>query len=186
MLKGAVDHVGNGLEPSVRMPRGPLRLTGPVLHLAHLVHMDERIQVSLIEPIERTPHRKALALYAFWSRSDGEDGPFHRCDRIDVREFRGQVAPLKALYNRSQAGITAYIASDLAHHLTNKPTRVGVVLPKTDDAKKEKHDIMDFAGRGPASNQGSEPYSYLGRDVNLFQRVSERMQEKSRLGSVGI
>src|SRR5438874_12332512 len=88
MLKGAVDHVGNGLEPSVRMPRGPLRLTGPVLHLAHLVHMDERIQVSLIEPIERTPHRKALALYAFWSRSDGEDGPFHRCDRIDVREAR--------------------------------------------------------------------------------------------------
>lgn len=60
-------------------------------------------------------------------------------------------------------------------------------LPKKDDANKEKHDIMDFANRGPASASGnSEPYSYLGRDVNLFQRVSERMQEKSRLGSVGI
>src|SRR5438093_13326981 len=88
MLKGAVDHVGDRLEASVRMPRGPLRLTGPVLHLAHLVHVDERIQISLIEPIERTPYRKALALDAFWSRSDGEDRPFHRRDRIDDREAR--------------------------------------------------------------------------------------------------
>src|SRR5439155_2160322 len=46
-----------------------------------------------------------------------------------VREFRGHVAPLKAIYNRSQAGITAYLASDVAHHLATRPTRVGVVLP---------------------------------------------------------
>src|SRR5207249_9786536 len=88
MLKGAVDHVGDRLEASVRMPRGPLRLTGPVLHLAHLVHVDERIQISLIEPIERTPYRKALALHASWSPSDGHDTPLHLRDRIDHRAPR--------------------------------------------------------------------------------------------------
>src|SRR5206468_3724178 len=88
MLKGAVDHVGDRLEPSVRMPRGPLRLTGPVLHLAHLVHVDEWVQVSLIESIERTPYRKALALDAFRSGGDGKHRTFDRDDRIDDREAR--------------------------------------------------------------------------------------------------
>src|SRR5438034_3521060 len=88
MLKGAVDHVGDGLEPAVRMPGGAFRLAGPVLHLAHLVHVDEWIQVSLIESIERTPYRKALALDAFRSGGDGEHRTFNRYGRIDVRDAR--------------------------------------------------------------------------------------------------
>ena len=46
VLEGAVDHVGDRLEAPVRVPGGALGLAGRVLHLAHLVHVDEGIQTS--------------------------------------------------------------------------------------------------------------------------------------------
>src|SRR6266540_1477317 len=48
MAQDAVDHVGDGLEPTVRMPRGPLRLSWAVVDLAHLVHVHEGVQNSKV------------------------------------------------------------------------------------------------------------------------------------------
>jgi hypothetical protein len=60
----AVDHVGHGLETAVRMPGSALRLTGRVVHLAHLVHVDERVEQAQVHAGERAPDREALALVA--------------------------------------------------------------------------------------------------------------------------
>jgi hypothetical protein len=57
VLHLAVDHVGDGLEAAVRVPRGALGLARRVLHLAHLVHVDERVQRALADPGERPPDR---------------------------------------------------------------------------------------------------------------------------------
>jgi hypothetical protein len=43
MVKDAVEHVGDCLEPAMRMPRRPLRFAGRVFHFTHLVEHDERI-----------------------------------------------------------------------------------------------------------------------------------------------
>src|SRR6266571_4899176 len=85
VLKGAVDHVGHRLEAAMRMPGGAFRLARAVLDLAHLVHMNERVEVALIEPIECAPHRKALTLDASRSGGNGEEGALLRPDRIGVR-----------------------------------------------------------------------------------------------------
>src|SRR2546425_1011299 len=85
MRKGAVDHVRDGLEAAVRMPGGAFRFARAVLDLAHLVHVNERIEVALIEPIERAAHRKALALDALRGGGNGEEGTLEGPDRTDVR-----------------------------------------------------------------------------------------------------
>ena len=51
--EGPVDHVGHRLEPAMRVPRGSLRLTRGVVDFAHLVHVDERVQVVQAHPGER-------------------------------------------------------------------------------------------------------------------------------------
>src|SRR5438132_7794537 len=85
MGKGAVDHVRDGLEAAVRMPGGAFRFAWAVFDLAHLVHVNERIEVTLIEPIERAAHGKALALDALRGGGNGEQGTLERPDRTDVR-----------------------------------------------------------------------------------------------------
>jgi hypothetical protein len=64
VLEGAVDHVGDGLEAAVRVPARALGLAGRVIHFAHLVHVDERVQVSRRDARERAHDREALALVA--------------------------------------------------------------------------------------------------------------------------
>jgi hypothetical protein len=83
MLEDPVHHVGHGLEAPVGVPWGALRLTRRVLHLAHLIHVDERVQLSQINAGERATDREAFALEAAGSRGDRSDtslgGPFvHR------------------------------------------------------------------------------------------------------------
>lgn len=57
------------------------------------------------------------------------------------------------------------------------------LLPKKED-EPSKNGILDFGkNRSPAS---MAPYSLLGRDVNLFKRISDTMSEKAKSGSVGI
>lgn len=57
------------------------------------------------------------------------------------------------------------------------------LLPKKED-EASKNGILDFGkNRSPAS---MAPYSLLGRDVNLFKRISDTMSEKAKSGSVGI
>jgi hypothetical protein len=58
------------------------------------------------------------------------------------------------------------------------------LLPTKKEEETNKNGIMDFAnnGRSPAS----EPYSLLGRNVNLFKRIEDSMQSNWRRGTVGI
>jgi len=62
VTEGAVDDVGDGLEPAVRVPRGALGLAGAVVDLAHLVHVHERVEPVQVHPGERAPDREPLAL----------------------------------------------------------------------------------------------------------------------------
>ena len=64
VLERAVDHVGDGLEAAVRVPVGAARLAGPVVDLAHLVHVDERVEVGQVDAGEGPPDGEALALEA--------------------------------------------------------------------------------------------------------------------------
>ena len=57
-----VDDVGHGLEPAVRVPGRALRLTGRVVHLAHLVHVNERVQRPQVDAGECAADRETLAL----------------------------------------------------------------------------------------------------------------------------
>src|SRR6266852_7710613 len=52
VLKGPVDHVRDGLEPTMRVPCRSLRLARAVFHLAHLVHVNEGVEVALVEPVK--------------------------------------------------------------------------------------------------------------------------------------
>jgi hypothetical protein len=46
-----------------------------------------------------------------------------------------------------------------------------------------KNGILDYGGgRSPAS---MAPYSFLGKDVNIFQRISDRTTAKFKSGDVG-
>jgi hypothetical protein len=59
-----VEHVGDGLEAAVGVPGGALGLAGGVVDLAHLVHVDERVQRAQVDAGEGAADREALALKA--------------------------------------------------------------------------------------------------------------------------
>ena len=83
---GPVDHVGDGLETAMGVPRRSLRLAGGVVDLAHLIEVDERVEVGQIDPVEGPPDREALALEAGgrWSPSSPADR-WHRSARCRGR-----------------------------------------------------------------------------------------------------
>ena len=91
--KIAVEHVGDGLEPAVRVPGRALRLAGRVLDLAHLVHVDERVEVGAGRrrrtrggpgtPHPRTPTGRR-------SRSERPGGA-PRARQSGMRRERGQI-----------------------------------------------------------------------------------------------
>jgi hypothetical protein len=64
MLEDAIDHVGHGFEAPVRVPRSALGLTRRIVHLTHLIHVDEWIESTEIHSRERPAHWEALALEA--------------------------------------------------------------------------------------------------------------------------
>ena len=69
MLERAVDHVGDGLEAAVRMPRRALGLAGRVFDLAHLVEVDERVEVLEVDAGEGAADREPLPFEAAAARS---------------------------------------------------------------------------------------------------------------------
>ena len=62
MVEDAVDDVGDGLEAAVRVPGRALGLAGRVLDGAHLVHVDERVEVAQVDAGEGALDREPLAL----------------------------------------------------------------------------------------------------------------------------
>jgi hypothetical protein len=64
MLEDAIDHVGDGLKAPVRVPRSALGLARGIVHLTHLIHVDEWIESTEIHSRERPAHWEALTLKA--------------------------------------------------------------------------------------------------------------------------
>ncbi len=60
--EGPVDHVRDRLESTMRVPRCSLRLSGRVVHLTHLVHVDEGVEVAQAQAGKGPPHRESLSL----------------------------------------------------------------------------------------------------------------------------
>ena len=74
-----VEHVRDGLEPAVRVPRRALGLVRPVLHRPELVEQEEGIGDRQREAArERTPHLEAGALHRVGGRDHRVDGSRHR------------------------------------------------------------------------------------------------------------
>ena len=81
VLEDAVEHVGHGLEAAVRVPGRALRLARRVLDLAHLVEVDERVEVLEVGARERAADGETLALEARRGRGQADDGAMARDDR---------------------------------------------------------------------------------------------------------
>jgi hypothetical protein len=81
VVEDSVNDVGHGLEAAVGVPGGALGLARRVLHLAHLVHHDERVEVAVVDPGERAANREALALEAARRGGHGEHGAGHGLGR---------------------------------------------------------------------------------------------------------
>ncbi|MDQ1304562.1 MAG: hypothetical protein QG671_389 [Actinomycetota bacterium] len=75
MCEPAVDHVGDRLESAVRMPVGSAGLTRFIVHLAHLVHVNEWVQISGTHPGEGPDHRESLPLVSAGPGVDRSHGP---------------------------------------------------------------------------------------------------------------
>jgi hypothetical protein len=58
----AVDHVGDRLEATVRVPVGAARFVRPVVDLTHLVHVDERVEIGEGHTGKGAPHGETLTL----------------------------------------------------------------------------------------------------------------------------
>src|SRR6185312_14531468 len=97
--EGAVDDVGDGLEAAVRVPGRPLGLARRVVHLAHLVHVDERVERPEVDSGERTADWETLALERRRCRGDGENRPVLRHGPIGVRN-PGQYQDVVDSYRR--------------------------------------------------------------------------------------
>ena len=85
VLELAVDHVRDRLEPAVRVPRGALRLARGVIHLAHLVHVDERVERAHVDAGEGAADREALTLVALGGRRHRDDRTGLGDDRVGSR-----------------------------------------------------------------------------------------------------
>jgi len=88
VLEGPVDHVRDGLEAAVRMPGRPLGLARRVLDLAHLVEMDEGVEVGQVDAGERPPDREALALVPLRGHRHAGHGALAGKDRVRFRDSR--------------------------------------------------------------------------------------------------
>ena len=81
MLEGAVDHVGHGLEAPMGVPGRALGFAGGVLHLAHLVHVDEGVELGDRHAGEGAPYRETFA----FETTRGVRDALHRADARGAR-----------------------------------------------------------------------------------------------------
>ena len=90
MQKPAINQIGERFKAAVRMPGCAFRLTGGILHLAHLIHHDERINIAGIEASERPTDRKSLALERLRRSSHGFSAPRSGCSgHVQPRQGEG-------------------------------------------------------------------------------------------------
>ena len=101
--EGPVDHVGHRLEAAVGVPRRALGLARGVLHLAHLVHVDERVEDGPVHAGEGPADREPLPF-----ESAGRGG--HAQHRLDRASAAGPVAPTRGRVSTSST-VTAGMAT---------------------------------------------------------------------------
>jgi len=92
VVEDAVDDVGDGLEAAVRVPRRALGLAGRVLDLAHLVHVNERVEGAEVDARECPPHREPFTLQAGRRGGDRHDrtvGVDRRVGEWEARQRQG-------------------------------------------------------------------------------------------------
>ena len=73
MLERAVDHVRDRLEAAVRMPGRALRFAGCVFDLAHLIEVDERVELGEVDAGEGATYREALTFEPVRGRGQAAD-----------------------------------------------------------------------------------------------------------------
>ena len=141
--KIAVDHVGDGLEAAVRVPRRALGLARRVVDLAHLVHVDERVEVGQVDAGEGPADGEALALEAARRRGDARDRAVGRDrpgraraagQREDVLDGHSRHVHLRAEIEFSIAGVarpgsTVFLASRGGRRSGHDPYAAGVTHP---------------------------------------------------------
>ncbi len=88
MFEGPVDHIRDGFEAAVGMPGGAFRLAWGVFDFAHLIEVDERVEISLRDAGKGTPNRKAFALETTRRGGDGTDTAQRRPTRIEAGDAR--------------------------------------------------------------------------------------------------
>lgn len=81
-----VQHVGDRLEAAVRMPGRALRLARCVLHLTHLVEVDERVEVGEVHALEGAADGEAFALEAARGGRDRSNGARARERGLGLRD----------------------------------------------------------------------------------------------------
>ena len=77
VIKNSIDDVGNRFETSMRMPRSSLRLTRGVLNFAHLIQVNERIEIGKVDASECSTNRKSFTFETLW----------RSCDALDASNF---------------------------------------------------------------------------------------------------
>ena len=87
VLEGAVDDVRHGLEATVRVPGGALGLTRRVVDLAHLIQMNEGVEVGGRNAGEGATNGEALAFEAARGGRDGAHGAQARVLLIELVTF---------------------------------------------------------------------------------------------------
>ena len=91
VLHGAVDHVRDGLEASMWVPRRALRLARGVLDFSHLVEVDERVEIGQVDASEGSPDWETLTLKAGRSGCHGLHWPIEGIGRpcVETRQHKG-------------------------------------------------------------------------------------------------
>ena len=99
-------------KPAVRVPVGAAGLARRVVDLAHLVHVDERVEVGQVDPGEGPAHREALALEALRRGGDRPDRPVDGAHR-----------------GPGDAGEGEGVGGDGGHCFSNQHLRVQLLQP---------------------------------------------------------
>src|SRR5262249_55641899 len=73
VLETAVEEIGHGLEPAMRVIGGPLRLAGGEIDRSHLIEKEKRIEVGERPRRERPVHQEPLPFERLHAVDDGGD-----------------------------------------------------------------------------------------------------------------
>ena len=104
--KGPLHHVGNGFEAAVRVPRSPLGFARTVVHLAHLIQVDEGVEIGELDAVKGPTNRKTLTFHP-----TGCGGDLHDTTRAVAGTYRDDTGEFERVSNgdgRHTSTLTTY------------------------------------------------------------------------------